>query len=111
MTERSPLRERPVSGVRFLSPYWVVWLLLLAFTITMLWVDTMALPRMTFVAFMLVAMLVKAGLIAGYFMHLRIERASLAWAVVVGLLATALVLYVLIAPDAIRIHDMVMGAR
>jgi caa(3)-type oxidase subunit IV len=98
-------------GTRRVGPYWTVWLILLGFTITMLWIDGVALPRTLFVVFMLAAMLLKAGLIAGYFMHLRFERQSLIWTVVGGLLATAIVLYVLIAPDAARIHDMVNRAR
>jgi caa(3)-type oxidase subunit IV len=114
MTERTPLQggavSHAVSSARRIGPYWTVWSVLLVFTITMLWLDTVTLPRVVFVAFMLAAMLVKAGLIAGYFMHLRFERASLAWTIVVGLLATAVVLYVLIAPDAVRIHDMVNRA-
>ena len=92
-------------------PYWRVWGVLLAFTVTMLWLDTVALPRVAFVAVMVGAMLVKAALIAGYFMHLRVERATLTWTVVVGLLGTGAVLYALIAPDALRIHQMVMHGR
>jgi cytochrome c oxidase subunit IV len=91
--------------------YWRVWFVLLVFTVTMLWADTAELSRTVFVAFMVAAMLVKATLIGGCFMHLRLERASLVWTVVVGLLGTALVLYALIAPDAARIHDMVRDAR
>jgi hypothetical protein len=40
-------------------------------------------------------------------MHLRFESKALVLMVVVGLLVTAAVLYVLIAPDAQRIHQMV----
>jgi cytochrome c oxidase subunit IV len=84
---------------------------LLVFTFLMLWADTAPLPRTVFVGFMLAAMLVKASLIAGYFMHLRFERRLLAWTVVVGILVTGAVLYVLIVPDAARIHEMVSRAR
>ena len=89
--------------------YWITWLVLLAFTVVMLWMDSVSIPRSAFVAFMLVAMLTKASIIGANFMHLRFERTSLVLIVVLGLLVTGTVLYVLIVPDAARIHDMVLG--
>ena len=94
--------------------YWITWLVLLAFTVVMLWMDSVSIPRSAFVAFMLVAMLTKASIIGANFMHLRFERTSLVLIVALGLLVTATVLYVLIVPDAARIHNMVlagMGSR
>jgi cytochrome c oxidase subunit IV len=91
--------------------YWITWSVLLVFTVVMLWMDGAAIPRTAFVLFMLIAMLVKASIIGANFMHLRFERASLVLTVVVGLLVTGGVLYLLIAPDAARIHEMVVRAR
>ena len=91
--------------------YWITWLVLLAFTVVMLWMDSVSIPRLAFVAFMLVAMVTKASIIGANFMHLRFERASLVLIVAVGLLVTGTVLYVLIAPDAARIHTMVVNSR
>jgi cytochrome c oxidase subunit IV len=90
--------------------YWITWAVLLVFTLAMLWADGASIPRATFLVFMIAAMLTKASIIAGNFMHLRTERAGLVATVVIGLLVTGLVLYVLIAPDAARIHTMV-GAQ
>ena len=90
-----------------MKTYWTTWLILLAFTIVMLWADSASLPPSAFVVFMLAAMLTKASIIGANFMHLRFERATLALTVVVGLLVTGGILYVLIAPDAARIHQMV----
>ena len=73
----------------------------------MLWADSASIPRCAFIVFMIAAMLTKASIIAGNFMHLRAERAGLVATVVIGLLVTGLVLFVLIAPDAARIHTMV----
>jgi cytochrome c oxidase subunit IV len=87
--------------------YWITWSVLLVFTVVMLWADSASIPRPAFVVFMLAAMLTKASIIGGNFMHLRSERAGLVLTVVVGLLVTAAVLYVLIVPDAARIHEMV----
>ena len=91
--------------------YWITWLVLLAFTVVMLWMDSVSIPRSAFVAFMLVAMLTKASIIGANFMHLRFERTPLVLIVVLGLLVTGAVLYVLIVPDAVRIHNMVLGSR
>jgi len=87
--------------------YWITWAVLLVFTLAMLWADTASIPRLAFVAFMVVAMLTKASIIGANFMHLRSERAGIVLTVVIGLLVTATVLYVLIVPDAIRIREMV----
>jgi len=87
--------------------YWITWSVLLVFTVVMLWADSASLPRQAFVVFMLIAMLTKASIIGANFMHLKGERVQLILTVVVGLLVTGAVLYVLIAPDAVRIHHMV----
>ena len=89
--------------------YWVTWGVLLLFTVVMLWADGLALPRMAFVAFMLAAMLTKATIIGANFMHLRHENGWLVATVVVGLLVMGTILFVLIVPDAARIHAMVTG--
>ena len=60
---------------------------------------------------MLVAMLTKASIIGANFMHLRRERVPLILTVVVGLLVTGAVLFALIAPDALRIDEMVRAAQ
>jgi len=94
-----------------MKTYWITWSVLLGFTLMMLWADGAAIPRTAFVAFMLVAMLTKASIIGANFMHLRSERLPLVLTVVVGLLVTGAVLFVLIAPDALRIHQMVDASQ
>ena len=85
----------------------MTWSVLLVFTVVMLWADSASLPRQAFVVFMIIAMLTKASIIGANFMHLKAERVQLILTVVVGLLVTGAILYVLIAPDAARIHHMV----
>ena len=87
--------------------YWITWSVLLVFTVAMLWADSASLPRQAFVGFMVMAMLTKASIIGANFMHLRSERLPLMTTVVVGLLVTGAILYALIIPDAVRIHEMV----
>ena len=86
--------------------YWITWGVLLVFTVAMLWADAASIPRLAFVVFVIAAMLTKASIIGANFMHLRSERVGLVLTVVVGLLVTGAVLYILIVPDANRIHQM-----
>jgi cytochrome c oxidase subunit IV len=88
--------------------YWVTWGVLLAVTLMMLWLDAAEIPRAVLMAVLLAAMFVKATLITGNFMHLRHEHRGLILTVVLGL-AMGFVLYALIAPDALRIREMVTG--
>ena len=90
--------------------YWLTWGVLLILTLTMLLADAAAVPRVAIVVFMLAAMLTKASIIGSVFMHLRHESVWIVVTVVVGLVVTGTVLYVLIIPDAARVHAM-LGAR
>lgn len=87
-------------GYRF---YWWTWAALLALTLGMLLTGHMSLPKGLIVSLLLGAMLVKASLIGGHFMHLRFEKPALVVAVVAGILATAATLFALIAVDGARI--------
>lgn len=91
--------------------YRTTWLALLALTVVMLLVDNSPIPRVALVVVLLVAMLTKASLIGAHFMHLRFERLPLAMMVIAGLLVTATILFVLIAPDAVRISTMMAPYR
>lgn len=86
--------------------YWIVWGALLVLTVVMVVLDQARVPAQSLIALMLAAMLVKATLIAAYFMHLRLERWPLVLGIVLGLPLNAAILYVLIVPDALRIFDM-----
>lgn len=86
--------------------YWITWGALLIITMIMLLLDNAQVSRSTLLVVLLGAMAVKATLIAGNFMHLRHEHAGIIATVVVGLFVMGLILYVLIAPDAARIHGM-----
>jgi len=91
-----------------MKTYWITWSVLLVFTVVMLWADSASLPRQAFVVFMIIAMLTKASIIAANFMHLKTERLPMILTVVIGLAGMGTVLWLLISPDAARIHEMVM---
>ena len=71
--------------------YWLAWLVLLAITLAMVFIGSPAI--------LLAGMTLKAVIIMLWFMHLRYERLDLLLCVVIGLFATALVLFLLIVPD------------
>ena len=71
--------------------YWKAWIALLAITLVMLTFGHAAL--------LIVGMSVKAAIIAFWFMHLRKERFDFVLYVLVGIFATALILFRLILPD------------
>ena len=86
--------------------YWRTWGFLLALTLLMVALDQAAVPRTVLVLVLLTAMMIKAVLIAGTFMHLNQEKLSLALTVAIALLATGAVLFLLIAPDGLRVLEM-----
>ena len=86
--------------------YWRTWGFLLALTIVMVVLDQAAIPRVLLVLVLLLAMMIKAGLIAGTFMHLSDEKLSLALTVVATLLLTGAVLFFLIVPDGLRVLQL-----
>ncbi len=88
------------------SPYWRIWFVLLVLTLVMVFVDQSPLTRGVMVLVLVGVMLVKVSLIAGYFMHLRFEKLNLILVILVGLLITGLLLFVVIAPDGMRILNL-----
>ncbi|MGE3178378.1 MAG: cytochrome C oxidase subunit IV family protein [Vicinamibacterales bacterium] len=97
----------PTSNFR---TYWMTWGALLVITLVMLVLDNAQVSRGLLLTILLGAMAVKATLIAGTFMHLKHEHSGIILTVVVGLFVMGLILYVLIVPDANRIHHMVHGS-
>jgi cytochrome c oxidase subunit IV len=92
-----------------LGLYWRTWGVLLVLTAVMFFLDSMDMPRGIFVAIMLTAMLAKAALIGGIFMHLAQESRDLMVTVVVCCLGLGALLYALSAVDAWRISQMLQG--
>jgi len=89
------------NGVISYRTYWISWGGLLTLTAVMLLAETLQLARAAALTVLLVAMLVKAGVITAWFMHLRFERPALVLSVVGGTVLTAVALFALIVPDGI----------
>jgi cytochrome c oxidase subunit IV len=86
--------------------YWIAWFLLLVLTGIMLLAEKLRLPALATLVVLVGAMLVKATVIGGWFMHLRYERPALVLSVVLGTLATAAALFFLIVPDGISMYHL-----
>ncbi len=83
--------------------YWRIWGILLVLTLVMIGTEAVDLPRTAGLVLLIAAMLTKATLIGGWFMHLRFERASLVWPLVASTIITAAFLYFLLIPDALGV--------
>ncbi len=88
-----------MEGVTSYRTYWITWGILLTLTILMLFMEAAGFSAVFTVLFLVAAMLIKATLIGGWFMHLRFERAALVVSVAGGTLATAALLFFLLVPD------------
>src|SRR6059036_904704 len=82
--------------------YGVVWFWLLVITLLELGAVLVHLPHTLLVISLLIMALMKAALIIAYFMHLRYEKLSLAYAVVTPMFFRAIVLFAFLGPDAKR---------
>ncbi len=87
------------SGYRI---YAVTWFWLLAITVLELAVVLLGVPKLLLATTLIVMAALKAGLIIAYFMHLRYERLSLIYAVLVPMFFLAIVLFSGVAPDAVH---------
>ena len=86
--------------------YWLAWGLLLALTLLMLVTERFRLSAAMTIVVLVAAMLIKATVIGGWFMHLRQERMALVLSVVLGTLATGAALFFLLIPDGISMYHL-----
>ena len=87
--------------------YWGIWVVLLVLTLFMITIEGVEMSRALTVLVLAGAMMVKATLIAGWFMHLRYEHIGLMLSVVLGTLGTAAFLYFLLIPDSLAVLESV----
>ncbi len=78
--------------------YWLIWLYLFILTVTEIGVIFTPLARLLIVIALISLALVKATLVAAYFMHLRFEARTLALIALTPLFLGALFIFILI-PD------------
>lgn len=91
-----------MEGMTSYRTYWIAWGVLLLLTLLMILIEGSPVAKVAAVLFLVAAMMVKAALIGGWFMHLKFERMTLVLSVVLGTLLTAAFLFFLIAVDGIQ---------
>ena len=79
--------------------YGMVWVALLVLTLVELWVAQAPLPKPAIVISLCSLALVKAAMVAAYFMHLKFEKYALIL-IVLSPLILAAILYVGLVPDS-----------
>ena len=86
--------------------YWTIWVVLLVLTLGMIGVEALSLSSGIAILILVGAMMTKATLIAGWFMHLKFETRFIMLCLVLGTLLTAAFLVFLLLPDAIDANRM-----
>ena len=76
--------------------YWKAWVALLIVTLGMVFIQTKAI--------LIIGMCCKATIISLWFMHLRYEKLDFVLYILLGIFATSLLLFGLIAPDAMAVQ-------
>ena len=86
--------------------YAVTWFWLLAITVVELAIVLMHVPKLILATALIIMALLKAWLIVAYFMHLRYERLSLVYAVMVPMVFLAVILWTGTFPDALNVFNL-----
>jgi len=86
--------------------YAVTWFWLLAITVVELAIVLMHVPKLVLATALIIMALLKAWLIVAYFMHLRYERLSLVYAVMVPMVFLAVILWTGTFPDALNVFNL-----
>ena len=88
-----------MEGTMSYKGYWMIWIVLLALTLTMIGIESLSLPTGVAIMLLATAMMIKATLIAGWFMHLLSETRFIVWCLVLCTLITAAFMVFLLMPD------------
>ena len=85
--------------------YWILWIVLLAVTVTMIFIGESAMPHLPQALLLLVGSAIKATLIIFFYMHLRFENVGLILTVLVGIFVTSILMFVIPAYDGTQILE------
>ncbi len=86
--------------------YAVTWFWLLVITLVELAIVFLHVPKVVLATSLVLLALLKAWLIVAYFMHLRYERLSFVYAVLVPMIFLAVVLWTGTFPDALNVFRL-----
>ena len=85
--------------------FMVVWVSLLVLTGTEVFLAYQNLELKLMLIILTTLSIIKASLIIAYFMHLRFERASLAWTLMPALVFVIVMMFMAF-PDSVRLYEM-----
>jgi cytochrome c oxidase subunit IV len=88
--------------------YWILWVILLTVTTTMIFIGESQIPEPAQAIMLLIGSCIKATIIF-FYMHLRFERMSLILTVLVGIFLTSILMFIIPAFDGsqnILIHRL-----
>jgi len=91
--------------------YWMIWVVLLVLTLIMIGIESLSLSTGMGIVVLSTAMMIKATLITGWFMHLKYETRFIMLTLVLATLLTAAFLVFLLIPDGIAAHRMMEYPR
>ena len=80
--------------------YWMIWVVLLVATVTMIFIGESKMSTAPQVVLLLLGSSIKATLIIFFYMHLRFERMGLIMTVLIGIFVTSLLMFTIPAYDA-----------
>jgi caa(3)-type oxidase subunit IV len=93
------------AGSHGYKGYWILWVILLALTVTMIVIGESNMSHVPQAAMLLVGSCLKASLIIFYYMHLRFENRNLVLVVLIGIFLTGFLMFVIPAYDGTHILE------
>jgi cytochrome c oxidase subunit 4 len=85
--------------------YWMIWVVLLVATVTMIFIGESQMSTALQVVLLLMGSSIKATLIIFFYMHLRFEKMGLTMIVMVGIFVTSLLMFAIPAYDGTQILE------
>lgn len=85
--------------------YWMIWVVLLVATVTMIFIGDSQMSTAPQVVLLLMGSSIKATLIIFFYMHLRFEKMGLIMIVMVGIFVTSLLMFAIPAYDGAQILE------
>ena len=85
--------------------YWLLWIVLLVITVTMIFIGDSPLSKAPQAILLLLGASLKASLIIFFYMHLRFENRNLILLVLLGIFLTGILMFVVPAFDGTQILE------
>ena len=93
------------AGSHGYKGYWLLWIVLLLLTVTMIFIGESQLAQASQAILLLLGSSLKASLIIFFYMHLRLENRNLILLVLIGIFLTSILMFVVPAYDGTNILE------